>query len=476
MRRALVLSASLVAASASAQIVPAEMVEESRANPATAALPMIASMQPNLIADLAAAVSPAVVNIRVTTEQGEVVSEGHGSGFVISPSGEVVTNHHVIDEGDNIEVEFNNGVGFAAEIVGTDPETDIALLQIQSQQEFPTVRWNRTAPPRIGQFVVPIGNPFGIGQSVSFGIISAIGRERVDSGAFVDYIQTDATVNTGNSGGPLFNLQGEVVGVNSAIYSPTGASVGIAFAIPHATAESVIERLREDGEVRRGYLGVGLRTAEYSDGRAGATVDSVVPGGPAQKGGLRIDDIILSVNGTAVSNSVEATRLIGDLSPGDTARFRVERDETEIDLSARLTRRPSKETLERRAAGLPETSMSTPQANRLPTRPNLGSVPYVSLGNAGLSVVDLSSQFRQAIGMGYDEVGVYVESVLPGTMAERNGVERGMILMEFESEPIPSVEHFKYLLGKAKADNKRNGLLKVRRKDGRDSYISLDVR
>ena len=475
MHRALVLSVAFAATTANAQLLPTEMVAETRAGDAEAALPLIASMQPNLIADLAAAVSPAVVNIRVTTEQGEVVSEGHGSGFVISPSGEVVTNHHVIDEGDNIEVEFNNGVTFDANIVGTDPETDIALLQIQSRQDFPTVKWNRTSPPRIGQFVVPIGNPFGIGQSVSFGIISAIGRERVDSGAYVDYIQTDATVNTGNSGGPLFNLQGEVVGVNSAIYSPTGASVGIAFAIPHSTAESVVTRLRSDGEVRRGYLGVGLRTAEYSDGRSGATVDSVVPGGPAQKSGLRIDDIILSVNGTEVTNSLEATRLIGELSPGDTARFRIERDEAELDLSARLIRRPSKDVLERRAAGLPEASPSVPQSQALPTRPNLNSVPYVSLGDTGLSVVDLSSQFRKAIGMSYDEVGVYVESVLPGTSAERNGVERGMILMEFEMEPIPSVEHFKYILGKAKADGKRNGLMKVRRKDGRDSYVSLDV-
>ena len=479
MKRLAATLAAFATTTAHAQLIPAEATVEpaSETVSASAALPLIAAMQPNLIADLAAAVSPAVVNIRVTTAQGEVVSEGHGSGFVISPVGEVVTNHHVIDEGENIEVEFNNGVSFTAQIVGTDPETDIALLQIDSDQTFPTVKWNKADAPRIGQFVVPIGNPFGIGQSVSFGIISAIGRERVDSGAYVDYIQTDATVNTGNSGGPLFNLSGEVVGVNSAIYSPTGASVGIAFAIPHSTAESVIARLRNDGEVRRGYLGVNLRTAEYSDGRSGATVDSVVPGSPAQMGGLQLNDIILSVNGIRVRNGTEATRKIGELAPGDTAKFRIERDEAEYDVTARLVRRPSKEVLERRAAGLPDitTTPGQPQQESLPARPNLNSVPFVSLGNTGLSVVDLSSQFREAIGMGYDEVGVYVESVLAGTPAEQNGIERGMILMEVEMEAVPSVEHFKYLLGKAKADRKSSVLVKVRRKNGQQSYVSLDV-
>jgi len=194
------------------------------------------------IADLVDRVSPSVVNIIVRTDSGETTSEGQGSGFIISPQKEIVTNFHVIEGGTNIEVEFNNGEKFPASIIGTDEETDLALLRLESNKTFPHVKFHSGTKTRIGDWVVAIGNPFGIGQSTSLGVISAIGRSRVDSGSYVDYIQTDATINRGNSGGPLFNLDGDVVGVNSAIYSPTGASVGIAFVIPHGTAEDIINR------------------------------------------------------------------------------------------------------------------------------------------------------------------------------------------------------------------------------------------
>jgi len=279
------------------------------------------------IADLVDTVSPSVVNIIVTTEDGETTSEGQGSGFIISRNKEVVTNYHVIDGGTNIDIEFNDGQTFPASIIGTDEETDLALLKIESPKSFPHVNFHQGAKTRIGDWVVAIGNPFGIGQSTSLGVISAIGRSRVDSGSYVDYIQTDATINRGNSGGPLFNLKGDVVGVNSAIYSPTGASVGIAFVIPHGTAEDVITSIRQDGKVRRGYLGAGLRTAtfELDNGngvyKSGATITSVVEGSPADIYGLQVDDIILRINDKAVRNSVEATRAIGGLRPGDVAKI-----------------------------------------------------------------------------------------------------------------------------------------------------------
>ena len=456
------LSALLLATAgvAQAQVIPAETASVTRAS----ALPTLAATNPNLIADLAAAVSPAVVNIRVTSDTGEVVSEGHGSGFVISPSGEVVTNHHVIDEGTTIEIEFNNGVSFEADIIGSDPETDIALLQIRSDQTFPTVRWHGSEPVRIGEFVVPIGNPFGIGQSVSFGIISAIGRDRVDSGAYVDYIQTDATVNTGNSGGPLFDLEGKVVAINSAIYSPTGASVGIAFAIPHYHAESVIETLRRDGKVSRGYLGVGFRTAEYSSGRVGAIVDSVVPGGPAQAAGLQRDDIVYAVNGTPVANGKEAARVIGGLAPGETALFAVERDNAEQKVTARLTERPSKAELQARASGLPAPTLT----DRQPVNPRAGAT-----ASTGLSVIDLSSQFRSAIGMSYDQVGVYVETVLPGSNGEAATLALGDVLMEFDTQPISDAQTFERLVLDAQDSGKSDALVKIRRKNGTETYVTL---
>ena len=239
------------------------------------------------ISDLVDEVSPSVVNIIVTTEHGETTSEGQGSGFVINERLEVVTNYHVIEGGTNIGIEFNDGRHYEADIVGTDEETDLALLKIRTTDKIPHVNFHQDKDLRIGDWVVAIGNPFGIGQSTSLGVISAIGREKVDSGSYVDYIQTDATINRGNSGGPLFDLDGHVVGVNSAIYSPTGASVGIAFVIPHYTAERIVGELRDHGKVQRGYLGAGLRTAEYSiDGepgffKGGATVNDVLPGSPA---------------------------------------------------------------------------------------------------------------------------------------------------------------------------------------------------
>jgi len=326
------------------------------------------------IADLVDRVSPSVVNIIVTTDSGETTSEGQGSGFLISSKKEVVTNYHVIDGGTNIEIEFNNGEKFPASIIGTDEETDLALLRIESDKYFPHVKFHSGPKTRIGDWVVAIGNPFGIGQSTSLGVISAIGRSRVDSGSYVDYIQTDATINRGNSGGPLFNLDGDVVGVNSAIYSPTGASVGIAFVIPHETAEDIINSIRNDGKVRRGYLGAGLRTATFEMEnrpgiyKSGATVNNVVAGSPAEQYGLQIDDIILNINGKAVRNSVEATRVIGGLRPGDVARMIYERDEKNYQINVSIGERPQKEQIERANAisqGLPvpEPKRKGPKVN-----------------------------------------------------------------------------------------------------------------
>jgi len=303
----------------------------------------------------------------------------------------------VIEGGTNIEIEFNDGRRYDAKILGTDEETDLALLQIQTTDKIPHVNFHQPRDLRIGDWVVAIGNPFGIGQSTSLGVISAIGREKVDSGSYVDYIQTDATINRGNSGGPLFNLNGDVVGVNSAIYSPTGASVGIAFVIPHHTAERIITALREDGRVRRGYLGAGLRTAEYSvEGKpgifkGGATVNDVLPGSPADIYGLQVDDIILDINGQVVI---------------------YERDEKTYSLDVQIGERPEKYEIRKASAavqGLPP-----------PPPPEDKSKPKVNI-DTGIHVLDISAEFRSAINMRSDQVGVYVEAVDPGTLAEQAG-------------------------------------------------------
>ncbi len=423
------------------------------------------------IADLVAEVSPSVVNIIVTTEAGETTSEGQGSGFIISDINEVVTNYHVIDGGTNIDIEFNDGRRYPARILGTDEETDLALLQIKTQERIPFVSFKDDRNVRIGDWVVAIGNPFGIGQSTSLGVISAIGRERVESGSYVDYIQTDATINRGNSGGPLFNLEGEVVGVNSAIYSPTGASVGIAFVIPHYTAEEVIGALRTDGRVRRGYLGAGLRDAEFEiEGRpgifkSGAMINNIVPGSPADIYGLKIDDILLRINDVAVRNSVEATRVIGKMKPGDLSQFIYERDEKTYAVNVSIGERPDKHGVDTARAvsqGLPPPP---------PKEPARGQVNI----DTGLQVLDISSEFRSAIKMRSDQVGIYVESVTPGSGADQGGFKMGMVLLEADGTPLAETDVLRTVVLNARLEDKESLLLSVRLKDGRETYMVLPL-
>ena len=424
------------------------------------------------IANLVDRVSPSVVNIVVTTDTGETTSEGQGSGFIISDKLEVVTNYHVIEGGTNIDIEFNDGRTYPAKILGTDEETDLALLQIQTTEKIPHVNFHQPKNLRIGDWVVAIGNPFGIGQSTSLGVISAIGREKVDSGSYVDYIQTDATINRGNSGGPLFNLNGDVVGVNSAIYSPTGASVGIAFVIPHHTAERIINSLREDGRVRRGYLGAGLRTAEYSiDGRpgvfkGGATGNDVLPGSPADMYGLQVDDIILDINGAVVKNSVEATRAIAKIDPGEVAKFIYERDEKTYSLDVQIGERPEKYEIRKASAevqGLPP-----------PPAPEDKSKPKVNI-DTGIHVLDISAEFRSAIKMRSDQVGIYVEAVDEGSAAAQAGFKMGMVLMEAGGEPIAEVAKWKSIVLNTKEAQQDGLVVNVRLKDGQESFMVLPL-
>jgi len=416
------------------------------------------------LADLVEQVSPAVVNIIATSETAESTTEGQGSGFIISPKGEVVTNYHVIDGGTLLEVEFNNGERYPAKVVGTDEETDIAVLKIDSKRSFPTVKFHQGEDLRIGDWVVAIGNPFGIGQSTSFGIISAIGRERVESGSYVDYVQTDATINTGNSGGPLFNPIGDVVGINSAIYSPTGASVGIGFSIPHYTAIEVVESLRREGRVRRGWLGAGLRTAEYTGSqgvfKSGATVNNVVSGSPADIYGLKIDDIILNINGTTVRDATEATRAIGRLRPNQKMDIIYERNEKPFKVSVMIAERPDKEVVEK------NVTVATPP----PTPSELGRG-----SNLGWSLVDLSSEARSALGMGYDQVGVYVESVAPGSKAANAGLKANMVIMKTDGRDIPSVPAFNHMIGEAQTKGTSALVLFVREATGNETYLTLQL-
>ncbi len=434
---------------------------------------------PNSLADLIDRVSPAVVNIRVVSggyaagHPDQDATEGQGSGFVVTADGKVVTNYHVIEGGDEITVNFAGGKPYKAEVIGTDRETDLAVLQIKAKRAFKYVSFHHGDPVRIGDWVLAIGNPFGIGQSSSVGIISAIGRERVDSGSYVDYMQTDATVNRGNSGGPLFNFKGDVVGVNSAIYSPTGASVGIAFVIPHDLAESIAAELIQNGEINRGFLGVALRDAEYSvNGKAfksAATVESVGAGSPADKAGLKVEDIILSINGKRVKKAVEATRIIGRLRAGDTASFRIERGDNEL-------KDPIKVVIGKRPKEKDKLLIATGNKAGLKNVVDAPPPPHAdSMYNTGLSLVDLSATFRDSIGMRPDQVGVYVDSVAAGSSVARKGIKSGMVILEADGGPVASVHAFGETLRKAIAKKQRTVILLVRTINGSETYTSISL-
>jgi len=434
---------------------------------------------PKSLADLIEHVSPAVVNIRVVTggvaagNPGEDATEGQGSGFIVTPDGKIVTNFHVIEGGDKITVDFANGEEFVAKIIGTDRETDLAIIQIQVDREFDYLEFHRGADVRIGDWVLAIGNPFGIGQSSSVGIISAIGRERVHSGSYVDYMQTDATVNRGNSGGPLFNFEGKVIGVNSAIYSPTGASVGIAFVIPHYLAEDVAVELIDNGKINRGFLGVGLRDAIEDKGgpsyRIGASIESVGVGSPADKAGLRVEDIILKVNVTEVRDATEATRAIARLRAGEFARFEIKRNDKVLAnaIQVLIADRPGEKdelviaTGNTSGGGTPATAAPAPQAG--------------SMYNTGLSLVDLSSTFRDTIGMRRDQVGVYVEAVAPGSNAARKGIKTGMVILEANGKAVASVNIFRQIVLNAKKTGQRSLVLKVRTINGSETFTSISL-
>jgi serine protease Do len=319
-------------------------------------------------ADLAERVLPAVVNIAVSSDglaatvppeargtplerpfrQRRERIQGAGSGFVLDPSGLVVTNNHVVAQaGGRVTVALQSGREQPARVVGGDELTDLALLRIEAGQPLPSLAWGSSAALRIGQWVLAAGNPFGLGGSVTAGIVSARGRD-IGAGPFDDFIQTDAAINPGNSGGPLFNLAGEVIGINTAIYSPSGANAGIGFATPSDLARPVIETLRREGRVERGWLGVEVQDVAAEGfgaaGRGGARsvlVAGLVRNGPAARGGLRVGDVVTALNGERTESSRALVRGVAAVPPGQTVRLTVQRDGRAQEIAVTVGRRPA---------------------------------------------------------------------------------------------------------------------------------------
>ena len=343
-----------------------------------------------------------------------------GSGFIITDDGYIVTNNHVVDNADTIEVVLKDERKFEAEIIGRDQTTDLALIKIKSGSNLPAVKLGDSSQLKVGQWVVAIGNPFGLENTVTAGIVSAKGRV-IGSGPYDDFIQTDASINPGNSGGPLININGEVVGINTAIVA---SGQGIGFAIPINMAKGVINQLKNNGEVTRGWLGVTIQDlpedlAEYWDikGRKGALVISVIEGDPADKAGIKPKDIILEVNGNPISDSRELTNFVKDIEVGEQAKVKILREGKTQTLAVKVGKRPQNATI-------------------------AGSQPMPEAAPAlGVKVKELTSELAERLNIQESE-GVIVEEVAEDSKAAQSGLRVGDIIREINHRPINTVADF----------------------------------
>ncbi len=448
-----------------------------------------AQTRPESFADLAEQISPAVVNITTTTtvaqsEEAPMIPEGSpledffrdfmdrqqpdrgprrgsalGSGFVISDDGFIVTNNHVIDKADEIIIEFFDGDELEADIVGVDPKTDIALLKVESDDALPYVEFGDSDVARVGDWVMAIGNPLGQGFSVSAGIISA--RNRALRGSYDDFIQTDAAINRGNSGGPLFNMDGEVIGVNTAILSPNGGSIGIGFSMSSAVVENVVAQLKEFGETKRGWLGVRIQDIEedvaealkLSDARGALVTD--VPEGPAKEGGILARDVILTFDGNEIEDIRSLVRIVGDTQVGKTVDVDVFRDGEMVTLSVNVGR------LEEANAQL---AAATPEDVPEPEGP--ASV-------IGLEISEITDEVRAQFSIEGNVEGVIVIGVEEDSEAFEKGIRDGDVIAEVAQEAVSQPQEVVKRL-KAAKDAGRSSILLLVRRGGQPRFVAVN--
>lgn len=359
-----------------------------------------------------------------------------GSGFFISADGYVVTNNHVIENAIEVTVTTDDGKSLDAKVIGRDPKTDLALLKVDKSGQYPFVPLSAGAP-RVGDWVVAVGNPFGLGGTVTAGIVSARGRD-IGTGPYDDYLQIDAPVNRGNSGGPTFNQKGEVVGVNTAIYSPSGGSVGIAFAIPSETVSSVISALKESGQVARGYLGVQIQpvTEELADSlslkeAAGALVAETVPGTPAFDAGLKPGDTITAINGESMAGPRELTKRISQFKPGESVIVTFVRDGQERTANVKL-------------ASLPDQQLALNDATG-------------GRGGTGLGLTLTPSK---------DGVGVLVTEVDPNGAASEKGITKGDLIVEAGGKSVTRPADVRAAVDEARKDGRKALILRIKTENG----------
>ncbi|MBA4765273.1 MAG: Do family serine endopeptidase [Erythrobacter sp.] len=462
---------------------------------------------PESFADLTAQLQPAVVNIS-TRQRIEVQNGGNpfagtpfeglfnrrqgqqetepqyregqslGSGFIISADGYVVTNNHVVSPTgrgsvEEITVTLPDGTEYEAELIGTDPQSDLAVLKVNRDEPFPFVTFGDSRQARVGDWVIAIGNPFGLGGTVTSGIVSSVLRN-TGGGAYDRYLQTDASINRGNSGGPLFDMEGNVIGINNAIISPTGGSVGIGFAIPAETAEPIVDKLVRGIEIERGYLGIQIQPVSDDvaaslglERNRGEIVQMVQSGEAADRGGVEAGDIVLSVNGREVTPDQTLSYLIANIAPGTTIPLDVVRDGERRRLNVTVGKRPSEEELRQSQMFDPDVESEDDMA------PSDSEVLEESLG---LQVLQLTPQIARQLGVGADTQGLVVASVNQNSDAARKGLRRGDIILTANYRPVLQVSELEAIVRSAQSDNRDAVLLRVQRRGGSPEYVAIRMR
>jgi serine protease Do len=385
-------------------------------------------------------------------------AQAQGSGFIVSEDGYVVTNNHVIDGATSVEIAIDDNQKYEAEVIGTDPRTDLALLKVKGGKTFDQIVRFSDKDPRVGDWVIAVGNPFGLGGTVTAGIISAHNRD-IGSGPY-DFLQIDAAVNRGNSGGPAFNLDGEVIGVNTAIFSPSGGNVGIAFAVPADLARQVVEQLKSSGSVSRGWLGVHIQNVTDDIAQSlgmekptGALVSKIQEDGPAAKTELDVGDVVISVNGEKIESSRDLARKVADMAPDTDAALIVVRDGKEVSLSIRLGQFPGS----KQVASLEKQSPATPETSDLKEL-GLSLAPAATLAKEGEPVPD----------------GVLITKVNDGSEASTKGLQSGDVILEVAGEKVMAPSDVLKGIDSAKSKGRKAVLLRVKSGD-QERFVALTL-
>lgn len=447
---------------------------------------------PDGFADLAERLLPSVVNVQTTqTVQGGVrpnipvpeefqeffkrfgqpdgdtpprQATSLGSGFIISSDGYIVTNNHVIEGADSISVILHDDTELKAELIGTDEKTDLALLKVDTKHSLPAVPWGDSAKSRVGDWVVAIGNPLGFGGTVTAGIISARGRD-IRSGPYDDYIQTDASINRGNSGGPLFNMDGEVIGINTAIFSQTGGSIGIGFSIPSNQAKQVIAQLREFGRTKRGWLGVTIQpvTEEIAESlglkhAAGALVSTVQEGSPAQKAGIQSGDVITSFDGREVPSSRRLPQMVAETAVGSEVAVTVWRQGKPVKLGVTLGELEQFEQATLRSEGGSDREDPARDA----------------VEGLGMTLGKVTAEAREKFGLPDDTEGVIVLEVKSDSEAATKGIKPGALIVEIAMEPVAAPADVLRRIDQARKQGQRTVLFLIDQ-DGNQTWVPLKL-